>query len=605
MVTKAVPTRSEIADEHKWDLEAIYSQDATWEEEFNSLMPMVERLSSYRGRLGESAETLLEALRLRDELGQVLERVIVYAKMRRDEDNSNAQYQALSDRAFALYARVQEALAFVSPELLSVGQEKINGFMQELEPLKLHEHEMDDLFREKEHMLSEREEALLAGAGEIAGGPETTFDMLTTTDMVYGTIKDEEDSDVELSHGRYIRYIMSSDRRVRRDAFLTYHKAYSQNRNTIASTYATQVKADIFFSRARKYGSSLEMSLSKDNIPLSVYTGLIDAVHENLPQIQRYLELRKRVLQLDELHMWDLHVPMLPEINEEIPYDRGTQMVSDSLAPLGAEYNAAVREGFTSRWSDVFESVNKTSGAYSWGTYGAHPFILLNYQDTLRDVFTVAHEMGHAIHSYFSNKNQPFLYAGYTLFVAEVASTLNEELLIHHLLTNSDDKNVKLAVVNYSLEQFRTTLYRQTMFAEFEKIAHERAEAGEALTADMLSEVHYDLNKQYYPGVNVDPEIAIEWARIPHFYRSFYVYKYSTGMSAAVALSQQIINEGQPAVDRYLRFLSRGGSDYSINLLRDAGVDMASPDPVRQALQMFGKRLDQMESLLGIGEAVA
>ncbi|MDQ3929908.1 MAG: oligoendopeptidase F [Chloroflexota bacterium] len=605
MVTRAVPTRSEIADEHKWDLEAIYNQDATWEEDFNSLMPLVERLSSYRGRLGESAETLLEALQLRDELNQVLERVIVYAKMRRDEDNANAHYQALSDRAFALLSRVQEGLAFISPELLSVGQEKINGFMQELETLKLHEHEMDDLFREKEHLLSEREEALLAGVGEIANGPETTFDMLTTTDMIYGTIQDEEDSEVELSHGRYIRYIMSSDRRVRRDAFLTYHKAYAQNRNTIASTYATQVKADIFFSRARKYSSSLEMALSKDNIPLGVYTGLIDAVHENLPLIQRYLELRKRVLQLDEMHMWDLHVPMLPEINEQIPYDRGTQMVSDSLAPLGAEYNAAVREGFTSRWSDVFESVNKTSGAYSWGTYGVHPFILLNYQDTLRDVFTVAHEMGHAIHSFFSNKNQPYLYAGYTLFVAEVASTLNEELLIHHLLNSSDDRNVKLAVVNYSLEQFRTTLYRQTMFAEFEKIAHERAEAGEALTADMLSEVHYDLNKQYYPGVNVDREIEIEWARIPHFYRSFYVYKYSTGMSAAVALSQQIINEGQPAVDRYLHFLSSGGSDYSINLLREAGVDMASREPVRQALQMFGKRLDQMEALLGIGEAVA
>ncbi|HET6262386.1 MAG TPA: oligoendopeptidase F [Chloroflexia bacterium] len=605
MVTKAVPTRSEISEEHKWDLEAIYNQEETWDEDFNSLMPLVERLTGYRGRLGESAQTLLEALRLRDDVSQVLERVFVYAKMRRDEDNSNAHYQALSDRAFALISRVQEALAFISPELLSVGQEKIDGFMQELEPLKLHEHEMDDLFREKEHMLSEREEALLAAAGEIANGPETIFDMLTTTDMTYGTIKDEEGSDVELSHGRSIRYIMSSDRRVRRDAFMTYHEAYARNRNTIASTYATQVKADIFFSRARKYGSSLEMALSKDNIPLSVYTGLIDAVHENLPLIERYLELRKRVLQLDDLHMWDLHVPMLPESNEEVPYDRATQMVMDSLAPLGEEYNAAVKEGFTKRWSDVFESVNKTSGAYSWGTYGVHPFILLNYQDTLRDVFTVAHEMGHAIHSHFSNKNQPYLYAGYTLFVAEVASTLNEELLIHHLLENSDDRNVKLAVVNYSLEQFRTTLYRQTMFAEFEKIVHERAEAGEALTGDMLSEVHYDLNKQYYPGVSVDPEIAIEWARIPHFYRSFYVYKYSTGMSAAVALSQQIINEGQPAVDRYLRFLSSGGSDYSINLLRTAGVDMASPDPVRQALQMFGKRLDQMEALLGVGEPVA
>ena len=601
MVTKAVPARSEISEEHKWDLEAIYTQDAKWEEDYASLMPLVEGLSSYKGRLGESAQTLLEALRLRDEMSQVLERVFVYAKMRRDEDNSNAHYQALSDRALALIARVQEALAFVSPELLNVGQEKIESFMQELEPLRLHEHEMDDLFREKEHMLSEREEALLAGAGEIAGGPETTFDMLTTTDMVYGTIKDEEGSEVELSHGRYIRYIMSSDRRVRRDAFMTYHQAYANNRNTIASTYATQVKADIFFSRARKYGSSLEMALSKDNIPLSVYTGLIDAVHDNLPQIERYLELRKRVLQLDDLHMWDLHVPMLPETNEKVPYDRATQMVNASLAPLGEEYNAAVREGFTSRWSDVFETVNKTSGAYSWGTYGVHPFILLNYQDTLRDVFTVAHEMGHAIHSHFSNKHQPYLYAGYTLFVAEVASTLNEELLIHYLLNNSDDRNVKLAVVNHSLEQFRTTLYRQTMFAEFEKIAHERAEAGEALTADMLSEVHYDLNKQYYPGVSVDPEIAIEWARIPHFYRSFYVYKYATGISAAVALSQQILNEGQPAVDRYLKFLSSGGSDYSVNLLRDAGVDVASPAPVNQALELFEKRLGEMEELLGVG----
>lgn len=604
MVTKAVPTRAEISHEHKWELDAIYSQDETWEEDFNSLMPLVEQMEVYKGRLGESAQTLYDALQLRDKVSQQLERVFVYAKMRRDEDNADSKYQALSDRAFALIARVQEALAFVSPEILSVGQEKINAFMQELEPLKLHEHEMDDLFREKEHMLSEREEALLAAAGEIANGPETTFDMLTTTDMVYGTIKDEEDSEVELSHGRYIRYIMSSDRRVRRDAFLTYHKAYEQNRNTIASTYATQVKADIFFSRARRYGSSLEMALSRDNIPVSVYTGLIDAVHKNLPQMERYLELRKRVLELDDLHMWDLHVPMLPEINEEIAYDRATGMVTDSLAPLGSEYVSAVREGFTSRWSDVFETVNKTSGAYSWGTYGVHPFILLNYQDTLRDVFTVAHEMGHAIHSYFSNKAQPYLYAGYTLFVAEVASTLNEELLIHHLLSSSDDKNVKLAVVNYSLEQFRTTLYRQTMFAEFEKIAHERAEAGEALTADMLSEIHYDLNKQYYPGVQVDEEIKIEWARIPHFYRSFYVYKYSTGMSAAVALSQRIINEGQPAVDRYLRFLHSGGSDYSINLLRDAGVDMTSPEPVDQALQMFGRRLDQMEALLGISETV-
>lgn len=601
MATKTVPSRSEIAEEHKWNLEAIYSQDGQWEDDFTALSPLVQKMEDYKGRMGESAATLLEAFQLRDRIGEQMSRLFSYARMRRDEDNTNAHYQALTDRAQGLWTRVQEATAYLNPELLEIGADKIEVFMQENDNLRLYDHELDDLFREAKHMLSEREEALLAGVGELSSGPETTYDMLTSADMTYGTIKDEEGAEVELSQGRYFRYVRSSDRRVREDAFHTFHTAFHKNRNTIASTYSTQVKSDIFHARTRKYGSALEASLSHDNIPVSVYTGLIDAVHENLPLMERYLQLRKRILGLDELHMWDLHVPLVPEADEEIPYERATEMVTDAVAPMGKDYLAGVRLGFSSRWTDVFETNNKTPGAYSWGVYGVHPFMLLNYQDNLRDVFTLAHEMGHSMHTYYSFKTQPFVYSEYTLFVAEVASTLNEEMLIHHLLETTESRNVKLAVVNYSLEQFRTTLFRQTMFAEYEKLAHERVEAGEALTAELLSQIHYDLNKLYHgTGIVVDEDVAIEWARIPHFYHSFYVYKYSTGISAAVALSQQIINEGQPAVDRYITFLSKGGSDYSINLLREAGVDMTSPQPVRQALYMFGKRLDQMEELLGI-----
>lgn len=599
MAVNTLPARSDIADEHKWNIEAIYPQDTQWESDFNALGPLVDELNGYKGRLGESDATLLAALQRRDQIGQNLTKLFSYARMRRDEDNTNAQYQALTDRAQSLWARVQEAGAYFSPELLEVGQDKIDEFLQNNEQLRMYEHEMEDLFRQAKHLLSEQEEALLAGVSEIAAGPETTYDMLTSADMTYGTIKDEEGSVVELSQGRYFRYVRSADRRVREEAFHTFHNAFHKNRNTIASTYATQVKSDIFHAKARKYNSSLEASLSHDNIPTTVYTGLIEAVHENMPLMDHYLELRKRVLGLEELHLWDLHVPLVQEADEAVPYERATEMVTNSLEPMGADYMSGVREGFSSRWTDVFETNNKTSGAYSWGVYGVHPFMLLNYQDDLRYVFTLAHEMGHSMHTYFSFKTQPFVYSEYTLFVAEVASTLNEEMLIHHLLQTTESRAVKLAVINYSLEQFRSTLFRQTMFAEYEKIAHERAEAGEALTADLLSEIHYDLNKLYYgKSIVVDEDVAIEWARIPHFYSSFYVYKYATGISAANALSQQIIHEGQPAVDRYLNFLSKGGSDYSINLLRDAGVDMTSREPVRQALHMFGTRLDQMEALL-------
>ncbi|HYO50034.1 MAG TPA: oligoendopeptidase F [Chloroflexia bacterium] len=601
MATATLPSRADIETEHKWHLEAIYSEDTQWEEHFNEVHPMIQEFGSYKGRLGESAATLLAAIGLRDNLGQRMDRLYAYARMRRDEDNTNAHYQALEDRTRALWARVEEATSFFNPELLEVGQEQVEGFMQESEGLKLYAHLFDDLFREKEHMLSGPEEAILAAASDMAGGANQIYDMLTEADLKYGNITDEDGREIELTHGRYLRYIRSADRRVRQDVFHKLLGAYQRYRNTIAASYSTQVKTDIFYARTRKYNSALEAALFKDNIPVSVYENLISAVHDKMHLMDRYMALRKRILGVDELHMYDLHVPLVPEVDASIQYGKAVEMVEEALSPLGEEYSAAAKGGFRSRWTDVYETPNKSSGAYSWGVYGVHPFMLLNYQDTLYDVFTLAHEMGHSMHTYYSFANQPYIYSNYTLFVAEVASTLNEELLGHYLLHNTDDKAVKLAVVNHSLEQFRTTLYRQTMFAEFEKIAHERAEGGESLTADLLSEIHYDLNVRYHGrNVEVDKEIAIEWARIPHFYRSFYVYKYATGISAAVALSQQILNEGQPAVDRYLKFLSSGGSDYSVNLLRDAGVDVASPSPVNQALELFEKRLGEMEELLGV-----
>ncbi len=599
MSTGTLPARSEIETQYKWNLEGAYAEDALWDAEHEAVTPLLERIAAMQGKLGDSGQTLLKALQLRDDIGKAASRLFSYARMRRDEDNTVSHYQALEDKARALWTRAQEATSFFNPEILAIGRDKIETFIEETEGLTLYRHMFDDLFREQEHTLSEREETLLAGVGEIASGPTLIFDMLTDADLTYGTIRDESGQEVELTQGRYQRFIQSPDRRLRSESFHQFLGTYKKFRNTLATCYSTEVKKSLFFAKARKYGSALEASLSPDNIPVSVYEGLISAVHANLPLLHRYMKLRKRILGLDELHMYDLHVPLVPESDNNIPYLRATETVTAALAPMGGEYLEAVRQGFNSRWTDVYETPNKSSGAYSWAVYGVHPFMLLNYQDTLNDVFTLAHEMGHSIHTYFAHQTQPFVYADYTLFVAEVASTLNEELLNHHLLNSTDDRATRLAVVNHSLEQFRTTLYRQTMFAEFEKLAHERAESGGALTAESLSEIHYDLNVKYHgPDVTVDEDIAVEWARIPHFYRDFYVYKYSTGMAAAIALSRQILDEGEPAVKRYIGFLSGGSSNYSIDLLKGAGVDMTSPATVESALKVFGERLDEMEKLL-------
>ena len=602
MPTKTLPARADVDIKYKWNLEAAYTEDALWHAEHDQVGPMLERITARQGKLGDSAQSLLEALLLRDEISMRVSKLFSYARMRRDEDNTVSHYQAMDDKARALWTRAQEAASFFNPEILAIGRDRINSFMSEAYGLRRYSHMLDDLFREQEHMLSEREEALLAGASEIASGPSLIFEMLTDADLTYGTVTDEDGNEVELSPGRYLRFLQSPDRRVRAEVFHKFLAPYQQFRNTIATCYSTEVKKSIFYAKARKYGSSIEAALSPDNIPVSVYDGLVGAVNKNLPLLHRYMNLRKRVLKLDELHMYDLHVPLVSDVDNVIPYDQATATVTEALAPMGSEYMAAVREGFDSRWTDVYETPNKSSGAYSWSIYGVHPYMLLNYQDTLNDMFTLAHEMGHSIHTYFAHKAQPYLYSDYTLFVAEVASTLNEELLSDHLLKSTNDRAMRLAIVNYSLEQFRTTLFRQTMFAEFEKLAHERAESGEALTAEALSEIHYNLNTKYHgPGTVVDRQIEVEWARIPHFYRNFYVYKYATGMSAAIALSRQILDEGEEAVKRYIGFLSGGSSRYSIDLLKDAGVDMTAPSTVEEALKVFASRLDEMEKLLGEG----
>ncbi|MDQ2808642.1 MAG: oligoendopeptidase F [Chloroflexota bacterium] len=600
-MTATLPTRSEIPAELTWDLTPVYADNSRWEADFAAIEPLLDELGGYQGRLGADAATLLAATRLQDRIHQQVYQLAVYAMLKRDEDTTDATYQALADRAQQLMARVGAAGSFVRPELLALPDGTLDRLQAEEPDLQLYAHVFADLLREKPHVLSAAEENLLAGMSEIAAAPGTVFAVLNNADMTYGTVTDESGAEVALTHGRYGRFMQSQQRPLRAEAFLKMHATYQAHRNTCAALYAANVKANVFQARTRKYGSALEAALYGDNVPTTVYTNLIETVHEGLPLLHRYLDLRRRVLGVEQLHMYDLHVPLIGDTAAQIPYAEARQTVLDALRPLGATYGEAAAKGLTTgRWVDVYETPNKRSGAYSWGAYTTPPYILLNYQDTLNDVFTLAHELGHAMHSYFTRQGQPFVYGNYTIFVAEVASTLNEALLTHQLLQQEGDPKLRLAVVNNDLDGFRATLYRQTMFAEFEKLTHEAAEAGESLTADRLSELYYGLNKLYYgEGVVSDETIAIEWARIPHFYSSFYVYKYATGISAANALAQGIIREGQPAVDRYLRFLGRGSSTYSIDLLRDAGVDMASPAPVSQALGVFSGMLDEMERLLG------
>lgn len=591
-----VMTRSEVPQESTWATEDLYPNQSAWDREYAQVKERMGRIGEFQGKL-KDADTIARCFELEDEISLLTERLYVYANMRHHEDTAEPTYQALSEKSKKLSVEVGEALSFITPEILSLSEEELRGLTQDPKLAK-YKRTLEEIIRQKPHVLSKSEEALLAQVGNIAQAPGTIFGMMNNADMKFPKIKNDKGEEVELTHGTYIQFLESRNPDVRREAFKAMYDTYGKWKNTLASTLNANVTKNIFYARARKYPSALEMSLFGDNIPKSVYENLIATIHENLPLMHRYMALRKKLLKVDELHMYDLFTPLVEQFDMDITFEEAKTTVYDSLAPLGDRYRQALKEGFENRWIDVYENTGKRSGAYSWGAYGTHPYVLLNHKDNLNSMFTLTHEMGHALHSYFSDASNDYRNAQYTIFLAEVASTLNEALLMHYLLEKSTDPKEKMYLLTYYADQFRTTVFRQTMFAEFEKIIHEKAEQGEALTPQELCKIYYDLNLQYYGNdMVVDKDIEMEWARIPHFYTSFYVYKYATGFSAATSFAKQITEEGAPAVERYLGFLKSGGSDYSINILKKAGVDMSSPEPIRQAMSVFKGLIEEMEAL--------
>ncbi len=596
-----IPRRDEIPEQYRWDLTTIYPDDAAWEQEVAEIERMLGEVAALQGRVVQSADDLLAALRLRDQASMRLWQVYVYANRRFDSDTTDSVGQSLAERAGMLVAKVGAALAFIDPEILSAPEEQIRAWLREHPDLAVYEYALDQLLRQRAHIRSAEVEAILAQFSDITRAPGEIFEVLTNADLSFPTIEDEQGQKVQLSHGRYLRFLRSPDRRVRRDAFTGYYSVFQGIRNTLGASLAAQVRTHVLNARVRNYASSLEAALTPNDIPVEVYHNLITTVNASLPRLHRYFRLRRRIMGLDELHFYDLYAPLVPEADVAVPYAEGERLVRAAFQPLGEEYGAAIAEAFSSRWIDVYENVGKRSGAYSDGSYTTAPFMLLNYQDRLNDAFTLAHELGHAMHSYFTRKTQPYIYGDYTIFVAEVASTLNEALLTDYLLQTRDDPTLRRYLIVEQLEDIRTTLFRQTMFAEFELEIHRRAEAGEPLTTELFSTIYRDLVARYHgTDVVLDEQIALEWARIPHFYYNFYVYQYATGLSAALALHKRIVSEGAPAIERYLRFLRSGSSRPSIELLRDAGVDMLSPAPIQAAMDHFDALLGELEQMTDV-----
>lgn len=595
---KKIPARSELAEETTWAIHDLFATDALWWEELDRAKDYVDRVAGYRGRLGESGAVLLEYLRLGDEMNERFENLIHYAQRRGDEDTRVAEYQNMMAQLTALLVEVNRAGAFETPELLAISDETLDRFYRETAGLDHYRLAMDRVRRKKEHVLSDREEELLAAAGEMAQAPDNIYSMLNDADLTFPDAVDGSGAAHPVTHGTYIPLVQSQDRVLRKNAYEALYRVYGQFRNTSAAVLSAQIKQLQFFAKARNYPSTLAAALDQTEVPVEVYHNLIEAVHQNMDKMYRYAALRKKLLGVDELHMYDLYAPIVSDVDMKIPFDEARELVAKALAPLGEGYGKILREGFENRWIDVYENQGKRSGAYSAGAR-VHPYVLLNYNDTLNDAFTLAHEMGHAIHSYLSNENQSVTYSDYVIFVAEVASTCNEALLMQYLLGRTEDKRERAYLINYFLEQFRTTLYRQTMFAEFELKINELAQRGEGLTADALCAMYKELNQLYFgPDVAVDDQIALEWARIPHFYYDYYVYQYATGYAAAIALSRRILSGGQAAVEDYLGFLKGGCSKDPIALLKGAGVDMATPAPINEALNLFGELIDEMEALM-------
>ncbi|MGN7176283.1 oligoendopeptidase F [Cytobacillus sp. SAFR-174] len=597
---KKLPARNEISPEDTWRLEDIFPSDDEWNKEYNEVQQLIPDAGKYQDRLGESAETLYAALQFQDHLLSRLGKLYTYAHMRYDQDTTNSFYQGMDDKIKNLYSEAASALAYIVPELLAENEEKIAGFLKEKTELQLYKHSLEEINLQRPHVLSAEQESLLAQASEVLGASSNTFGMLNNADLEFPSIKDENGEEVEITHGRFIRFLESDEQRVRHDAFKAVYETYGKFRNTFASTLSGNVKKDNFNAKIRNYDSARHAALSADNIPESVYENLVNTINDNLHLLHRYVKLRKKVLGVKELHMYDLYTPLVKEVKMEIPYNEAKDLILKGLKPLGDDYINILKEGFENRWVDVHENKGKRSGAYSSGTYGTNPYILMNWQDNVNNLFTLAHEFGHSVHSYYTRKSQPYPYGNYSIFVAEVASTCNEALLNDYLLKTIDDDKKRLYLLNHYLEGFRGTVFRQTMFAEFEHLIHQKAQNNEALTADSLTKEYYELNKKYFgdEDIVIDEEIGLEWSRIPHFYYNYYVYQYATGFSAATALSKQILKEGQPAVDRYIEFLKSGSSDYPIEVLKKAGVDMTSSKPIEDACKVFEEKLNEMENLL-------
>lgn len=600
MNTKELKTRDQIDSKYKWNIEAMIPDESVISGELETIKKEAEAYGEdFAGRLTESADTLLAAFQKRDDIWRKLEKIYVYARMRRDENNAETKYQAMADQCNSVIAAVSASMAFFTPELLSASEETILAYIDAAPGLEIYRFAICDTMRQKAHILTQAEENILAQMSEITGATNDIFTMLNNADIKFGTIIDEDGDETEVTHGNFIKFMESHDRDVRKNAYNAVYDAYKELINTIASAYNYNTKTDVVSARIRKYESARAAALSGDNIPAEVYDNLVAEVHKNLPAMHRYVELRKKLLGVDKLYMYDMYVPLIKLPETSVSFEEGLDIMRDALQPLGEEYLTKMNKGIEEGWIDVYENKGKTSGAYSFGCYDSYPYILLNYTDTLKDVFTIIHEMGHSMHSRYTRDEQPYIYGSHSIFTAEVASTVNESLLMQHLLRTEDEKEMRKYLLNMHLEEFRTTLLRQTMFAEFEDITHKAIESGETLTAEWMCQQYEELNAQYYgSAVEKDDVIRYEWARIPHFYNAFYVYKYATGYSAATAISKKILTEGKPAAQDYIRFLKTGESDHPIELLKIAGVDMSSPLPVQQAMETFNQLLDEFESLL-------
>lgn len=590
--------RSTIEEKYKWKIDKMYSSKEEIEKDISKVKNLIQEVKEYKGKLSESKENLYKVLNISENASRIVQNLYVYTHMKQHEDTRINDNQGRATKTEMLSTDLGVATSYIVPEILAIEENKLSEYLKD-EKLSFYTKYIKDILRDKPHTLSEREEEILAATSELSTIPENVYDMLAYADMEFPEIEDEEGNKVKLSHSNYSLFIKSKNSRVRKDAFEGEFSTYEKYKNTFASTLYGGIKSEIFYAKTRKYNSAIEASLFSDDVSLDVYNNLISAIDKSIPNLNKYVELKKKFLGLNEIHMYDLYVPLTDKFDMDIPYDKAQDIILEALKPLGEEYLKVIKSAFDEGWIDVYDNEGKKGGAYSWGSYDSHPYILMSYKNDLNSLFTLIHELGHSAHSHYSRTSQPFLYSDYKIFVAEVASTLNELLLINYLLENSKSKDETIYLLNYYLEQFRTTVHRQTMFAEFEKIVHQRVESGEPLTADEFTNIYYKLNEKYYgKSAIVDKQIGIEWARIPHFYSNFYVYKYATGFSAASALSQQIISEGSTAVDRYINFLKSGGSEYPLEQLKSAGVDMTKKESIEEALNVFAELVNKLEKEL-------